>query len=129
MNNAKYYKYGAGVQYQFQNQRENIPISPYIPIEKPQDYIVSPAPKNIRHIVIDNPDQIIDTNYINLSSKPDIHKINIPFGFPATGLTTLTKDGLYTLNGTDRITNKQKEPTIRLAPNVYKSSFNHYYPT
>lgn len=108
MNNAKYYIYGKGLQYQFKNQSESIGFSPYVPIEKPLDYTVSPAPRNTRYLVINYPDQIIDTDYIIRSTKPDIHKINIPIGVPATGLTTLSKDGMYTLNGADRVTNKQR---------------------
>lgn len=127
MNNAIYYRYGLGLQYQFQNSPEQVGTTPYVPIEKPIDYSISPAPKNTRYLVTDYPDQIIDLEYINKSNKPDIHKINIPLGIAATGLTTFTKNGLFTIDGANRITNKQKEPTIRLAPNVFRSSFTHYY--
>jgi hypothetical protein len=127
MNNAIYYRYGLGLQYQFQNSPEQIGTTPYVPIDKPLDYSISPAPKNTRYLVTDYPDQTIDLEYINKSTKPDIHKINIPLGIAATGLTTFTKDGLFTIDGANRITNKQKEPTIRLAPNVFHSSFTHYY--
>jgi hypothetical protein len=126
MNNAIYYRYGLGLQYQFQNQPESIGTSPYVPIEKPTDYSVSPAPKNLRYIVIDYPDQTIDVNYINKSSKPDIHKINIPIGIPATGLTSFVREGLFTLNGSSVLNNKQGEQSIKLGPNQYKSNFLHY---
>ena len=127
MNTTTYYRYGLGLNYTFQNATQNIGIKPYEPIEKPLDYTISPAPSNIRYLVTDNPDQTIDIPYIIKSNKPDIHKINIPIGVPATGLTTFTKGGLSTIDGANRITNKQKEPTIRLAPNVFHSSFTHYY--
>jgi hypothetical protein len=128
MNNATYYRYGLGLQYQFKNSPQTIGTNQYQPIEKLMDYTVSPAPSNLRYIITDYPDPTIDVSYINQTTKPDVHKINIPMGVPATGLTTFTKDGLFTIDGANRITNKQKEPTIRLAPNVFHSAFIHYRP-
>jgi len=128
MNNATYYRYGLGLQYQFKNSPQTIGTNQYQPIEKLMDYSVSPAPSNLRYIITDYPDPTIDIRYINQTTKPDVHKINIPMGVAATGLTLFSREGLFTINGVSRISNKQAEQSIRLGTNQFKSNFSHYRP-